>query len=106
MTQYQQIAKGLLGLTHPEIFVSAGRKESTREEVQSSAAAEEPTTTRDQRRQDGNEPRASGVVRAFKFAFAALVAGSRTVPLGDNRQVTHELGEYGARLHFDSRCNS
>jgi hypothetical protein len=106
MTQFQQIAKGLLGLSHPEIFLSAGRKASTAEEAQSSAAAEQPATARDERRQDGDEPRANGVVRAFKFAFAALVAGSRTVPLGDNRQVTQQLGEYGARLHFDSRCNS
>jgi hypothetical protein len=106
MTQFQQIAKGLLGLSHPEIFLSARRKENTPEESQSSAAAEEPTTARDERRRDGDEPAASGVVRAFKFAFAALLAGSRTVPLGDNRQVTQELGAYGARLYFDPRCNS
>jgi hypothetical protein len=99
MTQFQQIAKGLLGLSHPEIFLSADRKEST-------ATRDERRQDADERRQDGDEPGANGVVRAFKFAFAALVAGSRTVPLGDNRQVTRQLGEYGARLHFDSRCNS
>jgi hypothetical protein len=106
MTQLQQIAKGLLGLSHPEIFLSAARKKSAAEQAQSSGAAEEPTISRNERRQDRDEPRASRVVRAFKFAFAALVAGSRTVPLGDNRQVTRELGAYGARLNFDSRCNS
>lgn len=106
MTQFQQIAKGLLGLTHPEIYLSAVRGAGVPEEPKSPAVTEEPTTARDERRPDGDEPRASGVVRAFKFAFAALVAGSRTVPLGDNRQVTQQLGEYGARLHFDLRRNS
>jgi hypothetical protein len=37
-------------------------------------------------------------VRAVKFAFAALVAGSRAVPLGDNGHLTRELGAYGERL--------
>jgi hypothetical protein len=37
------------------------------------------------------------VLRAVKFAFAAVLAGSRTVPLGDNSQVTQELAAYGNR---------
>jgi hypothetical protein len=76
MTEFQKIATGLLGLTHPEIY-SRNRpgKEAPTEAGRSSAA-----------------------VRGFKFAFAALVAGSRAVPLGDNSQVTRELGAYGARL--------
>ena len=39
-------------------------------------------------------------VRAAKFAFAALLAGSRAIPLGDNGCLTHELGAYGARLRM------
>jgi hypothetical protein len=38
------------------------------------------------------------LLRAAKFAFAALLAGSRAIPLGDNSCVTRELGAYGARL--------
>ena len=76
MTEFQKIATGLLGLTHPEIYTRS--------------------------RADKGEPpevaRSSAVVRGFKFAFAALVAGSRAVPLGDNSRVTRELGAYGARL--------
>jgi hypothetical protein len=34
----------------------------------------------------------------LKFALAALLAGSRAVPLGDNGRLTKELGAYGARL--------
>jgi hypothetical protein len=37
-------------------------------------------------------------LRALKFAFAALIAGSRAIPLGDNGCITRELGAYGARL--------
>ncbi|MDB6098444.1 MAG: hypothetical protein QOK23_1526 [Gammaproteobacteria bacterium] len=76
MTEFQKIATGLLGLTHPEIY--------TRNRADKGAPPE--------------AARSSAVVRGLKFAFAALVAGSRAVPLGDNSQVTRELGAYGARL--------
>jgi hypothetical protein len=42
----------------------------------------------------------SALLRAAKFAFAALLAGSRAIPLGDNGCVTKELGAYGARLRM------
>jgi hypothetical protein len=87
MTEYQKIAIGLLGLTHPEIYLS---------QPASSTLQQEPR----QVRQPGpSDTHSSAAVRAVKFAFAALVAGSRAIPLGDNRQLTRELGAYGERLH-------
>jgi hypothetical protein len=78
MTEFQKIATGLLGLTHPEIYASA----RNRADKEAPAEAKRP----------------SAMVRAFKFAFAAFVTGSRAVPLGDNSELTQELGAYGASL--------
>ena len=83
MSEFQKIAIGLLGMTHPEIY---------RLRTPSSG---EPTTAAGQR---PNQRRAGALVRAAKFAFAALLAGSRAVPLGDNGRITRELGAYGANL--------
>jgi hypothetical protein len=100
MTEYQSIAIGLLGLTHPEIYLS-GRIEANRP-AQPASSALEPVPART--RQAGPSGHAGAVVRAVKFAFAAFVAGSRAVPLGDNGQLTRELGAYGERLsHSSSR---
>jgi hypothetical protein len=46
------------------------------------------------------DSRPGALLRAAKFAFAALLAGSRAIPLGDNGCVTKELGAYGARLRM------
>jgi hypothetical protein len=43
----------------------------------------------------------TSLLRSAKFALAAVLAGSRIVPLGDNGRITRELGAYGARLHHD-----
>jgi hypothetical protein len=86
MTEFQKIAIGLLGMTHPEIFRSRTRSS---EEV---AAA----------RQSPNLARVDAWMRAVKFAFAALIAGSRAVPLGDNGKITRELCAYGTSLRCES----
>jgi hypothetical protein len=86
MTEFQKIAIGLLGMTHPEIHRFGTRSS----DQQTSEAPHRP-----------RQVRAGALVRAAKFAFAALVAGSRSVPLGDNGKITRELGAYGARL----RCS-
>ncbi len=78
MTEFQKIATGLLSLTHPEIFTSVRN-----------ASDREPTPA---------SPRAGAMLRALKFAFAALAAGSRIVPMGDNSALTRELGAYGVGL--------
>ncbi|MDP9089774.1 MAG: hypothetical protein M3O26_13665 [Pseudomonadota bacterium] len=78
MTEFQKIATGLLGLTHPEIYTSV--------------------RNRSDKQPPPGPVHAGTMLSAFKFAFAALVAGSRIVPLGDNSTLTRELGAYGARL--------
>jgi hypothetical protein len=95
MTEYQSISIGLLGLTHPEIYLS-GR-------IQAGKSAQPASSTFEQESKQARQPVPSGThssaaVRAVKFAFAALVAGSRAVPLGDNGQLTRELAAYGERL--------
>jgi hypothetical protein len=82
MTEFQKIAIGLLGLTHPEIFAIRNKANRPVPPAQPNPRAR----------------RVSAAVRAVKFAFAALVTGSRAVPLGDNSQLTKELGAYAARL--------
>jgi hypothetical protein len=94
MTEFQSIAIGLLGLTHPEIYLS-GRIQADNPE-QPASSTFEPVPT--QARQPGPSGHGGAVIRAVKFAFAALVAGSRAVPLGDNGQLTRELVAYGERL--------
>lgn len=85
MSELQKIVLGLLGTTHPEI-------ERARRASREKAAPAAP------RRRSRNKPALRALGRALKFAFAALVAGSRAIPLGDNGCVTRELGIYGARL--------
>jgi hypothetical protein len=78
MSEFQKIAIGLLSVSHPEIY-------------RSRAASAEPT------RGPTQAPAASSL-HGLKFAFAALLAGARSIPLGDNGRVTRELGKYGAQL--------
>lgn len=80
MSEFQKIAVGLLGLSHPEIHRS---RNAPAEPAQPAAA--QPT-------------RGATALRALKFAVAALLAGARAIPLGDNGRVTRELGEYGTHL--------
>lgn len=83
MSELQKIAIGLLGMSHPEVY---------RLRTRSSGG---PVQTAEQ---GPNQRRAGALVRAAKFAVAALFAGSRAVPLGDNGRITRELGAYGAQL--------
>ena len=100
MSEYQKIAIGLLGLSHPEIYLLAHRAAQERSEEATEAS---DTSSHDGRVSlpDGHTKGADVLVRGIKFAFAALLTGSRIVPLGDNSRLTKELGAYGARL---GRC--
>jgi hypothetical protein len=99
MTEYQKIAIGLLGLTHPEIFLSArNRPQGPGQPASSTRPALERQPIL-KWRPIFSATGASALVRAIKFAFAALLTGSRAVPLGDNGQLIKELGAYGAHLH-------
>jgi hypothetical protein len=95
MTEYQNIAIGLLGLTHPEIYWSIRKQADKPAQPASSALQPVPTPAR---QPSSSGKHSSAAVRAIKFAFAALVAGSRAVPFGDNGQLIRELRAYGERL--------
>jgi hypothetical protein len=85
MTEFQKVAIGLLEMSHPEIA-----------RVRNSFAAE---ATQSAPRRPALKPTPiRAAVSAVKFAFAALLTGSRAIPLGDNGRLTRELGEYGAHL--------
>lgn len=82
MSEFQEIAIGLLGITHPEVHRL--RKASTQQ----------------QQNRKPEDSRPGALLRAAKFAFAALLAGARAIPLGDNGCVTRDLAAYGARLRM------
>lgn len=97
MTEYQRIAIGLLGMTHPEVQLltrQAKEKAAQRASAKVASPARGAPVSRSRRR----KRRSSSLLQAIKFAFAALFAGSRAVPLGDNRGLTRELADYGVRL--------
>ena len=85
MGEFQKIAIGLLGMSHPEIYRS--RNSSAEQALSAAGPRTEKRTTR-----------GTTALRGLKFAAAALLAGARSIPLGDNGRVTRELGEYGAHL--------
>jgi hypothetical protein len=90
MNEFQKIAIGLLGLSHPEIY---------RSRILSAEPAPPAVEPSDLKRPDGSEPTpAATALRGVKFAFAALLAGARSIPLGDNGRITRELGKYGSHL--------
>jgi hypothetical protein len=81
MSEFQKIVIGLLGTTHPEIAWIKQRAEK---------AQPQPAS------------RAKAMLGVLKFAFAALVVGSRTIPMGDNSHLVGELCAHAARLHTDA----
>jgi hypothetical protein len=48
-----------------------------------------------------NAGRGANLLRDLKFVFAALAAGARTVPLGDNREPVRLLAARAACLYGD-----
>jgi hypothetical protein len=46
--------------------------------------------------------RLARILRDIRFAFAALAAGSRTVPMGDNRAVIADLAAREASIYGSS----
>jgi hypothetical protein len=88
MSEYQKIAVGLLSMSHPEIYLS-----------RNTSAQPTPSTVPASKRTHGSQPTpAVTALRAVKFALAALLAGARSIPLGDNGRITRELGKYGSHL--------
>jgi hypothetical protein len=90
MNEFQKIAIGLLDFSHPEIH---------RSRILSARPVLSTVETSDLQQPAGSSPTpAATALRGVKFAFAALLAGARSIPLGDNGRITRELGEYGAHL--------
>jgi hypothetical protein len=101
MSEFQKIAIGLLHLTSPEAFAATLR--SSEESAPAAATPDAPTAadesqTSTERSAVSTRP-VAGLVRVLKFALAALVAGSRTVPLGDNRQLVRDLARRASCLY-------
>jgi hypothetical protein len=94
MTEFQKIATGILGFTHPEMFIprpGPGQKPAAR--FTSDHDSIEPV-----RRGEGAYRR---TLRALRFMLAALAIGSRTVALADNSQLRRDLNAR-ARLLYGS----
>jgi hypothetical protein len=90
MNEFQKIAIGLLDLSHPEIY---------RSRILSARPGPSTVEPSDLQQPETSSPtRAATALRGVKFAFAALLAGARSIPLGDNGRITRELGEYGTHL--------
>jgi hypothetical protein len=89
MSEFQKIAIGLLGMTHPETH-----------QLRLKFSQDEQDESTEKKAQRGPGLRPGALLRAAKLAFAAFAAGSRAIPLGDNGCVTRELGAYGARLRM------
>lgn len=88
MSELQKIAIGLLSMSHPETHRFRNPDLSSRAR-RLPEPAQPPTQV----------PPAVSALRGLKFAVAALFAGARAIPLGDNGELTRELGEFGARLN-------
>ena len=96
MKQFQKIAIGLLGLTHPELFVPRPNPNAA-----STTKIEPPGGHGSTERLRLRYGRGARALRAFKFMITALALGSRSVPLGDNSGLRNELRD-SARLLYGS----
>jgi hypothetical protein len=104
MVAFQDVAIGLLQLTHPETYLSISTQNAKAAGTPASAPADPVIEPNDSMtRRSVVAGRAAGVVRAIKFAFAALAAGSRTAPLGDNGQLVRDLAARAAYLYGNDR---
>jgi hypothetical protein len=89
MSEIQKIAVGLLSMSHPEIY---------RFRAMSAEPAPSTVEPSELKQTHGWTPTPATALRGVKFALAALLAGARAIPLGDNGRLTRELGEYGTHL--------
>jgi hypothetical protein len=93
MNEFQKIAIGLLGLTHPEMFAPRPKPEAGPPLPSEDACAQNST-----RANDARESWSARLIRACKFTLTALAIGSRSVPFDDNRQLRRDLGAYSRLL--------
>jgi hypothetical protein len=102
MIRFQDIALGLLHFTNPETFISMSRQNAIAARTAASVAAVATVIEPNDSIAGRSAGRATGLVRALKFAFAALAAGSRVVPLGDNSQLVRDLAARAASIYGKS----
>jgi hypothetical protein len=96
MTEFQKIVIGILGLTHPEMFIpkpKPGLKPAAN--VPSGHDSTEPL-----RPGEGQVARA---IRAIRFTLAALAIGSRAVGLADNSRLRRDLSARARLLYGSGR---
>lgn len=86
MTEFQKIAIGLLGLTHPELFNRRSRAGQG-----SATSVESANRSGSHRSVRPGQRRLIHAVQGLRFALAALSIGSRTVALADNSQLRRDL---------------
>ena len=97
MSEFQKLAIGLLGLTHPEMVIARAKA------AQKSATTIETADDHGAARSAGpRHPQFLRAMRAARFLLAALAIGSRTVPLADNSQLNRDLGARAAAIYGPS----
>lgn len=94
MTEFQKLAIGLLGLTHPEMI--AARAKAAPKSAATTEVGDDLGYARSVCLREAQPARA---IRALRFVLAALVIGSRTVPLADNSQLNRDLGARAASIY-------
>jgi hypothetical protein len=103
MTEFQRIAIGLLGLTHPEVFISISNRTAKATAASGSAGAHSPGAVAVLSKLKSLKGRAERSARDLRFLLYALGAGSRTAPLGDNGHLVRELAMHAASLYGPER---
>jgi hypothetical protein len=99
MTEFQRIAIGLLGLTHPEVFISISKRNAMSTAASGSAGAYSKRAAVPLSRLRALKRRAGRMIRDFRFLLYALGLGSRTAPLGDNGALIRDLAARAASLY-------
>jgi hypothetical protein len=84
MKEFTKIAVGLLGLTHPEMFIRRRGPDP----------ASTPPAATPSRRASG-----ARFLRSFRFVVAALAIGSRAVPLADHGELVKDLRTHAGLLY-------
>jgi hypothetical protein len=92
MTEFQKIAIGIVGLTHPEIYVRAPRHG----QGPSVNIASDHDSAKPVRRRGG---RGARIIRRLRFLLACLAIGSRTAALADNSQLRRDLSARARLLY-------
>ena len=91
MKEFRKIAIGLLGLTHPELFVPRRATSEARADFAKAAASATPGSA--------TTIPAAGFLRALRFFIAALAIGSRTVPMADHGELLRDLKAQAGHLY-------